>query len=104
MVSTWAPTATVTGPPGEVIYVDEWGRVKVRFHWDRSPDQPGKTSCWMRVSHHAAGEGFGNVDHPRVGQEVIVDFLNGDPDGPVPFHFTHRAYTEDLDLDGRHAA
>ena len=88
-VSTGVETATVTGPPGEVIYVDEWGRVKVRFHWDRSPDQPGKTSCWMRVSHHAAGEGFGNVDHPRVGQEVIVDFLNGDPDRPI---ITGRVY------------
>ncbi len=88
-VSSGVETATVTGPPGEVIYIDEWGRVKVRFHWDRSPDQPGKTSCWMRVSHHAAGEGFGNVDHPRVGQEVIVDFLNGDPDRPI---ITGRVY------------
>ena len=72
-----------------MVYVDQWGRVKVRFHWDRSPDQPGKTSCWMRVSHHSAGEGFGNVDLPRVGQEVIVDFLNGDPDHPI---ITGRVY------------
>ncbi|MDB5447573.1 MAG: type secretion protein ImpA [Phenylobacterium sp.] len=82
-------TATVTGPDGEVISVDPHGRVKVRFHWDRSPDKPGSTSCWMRVSHHAAGEGFGNVDLPRVGQEVIVDFLNGDPDRPI---ITGRVY------------
>jgi type VI secretion system secreted protein VgrG len=82
-------TATVTGPAGEVIYVDEHGRVKVRFHWDRSPDDPGKTSCWMRVSHHSAGEGFGNVILPRVGQEVIVDFLDGDPDRPI---ITGRVY------------
>ena len=82
-------TATVTGPRGEVIYVDEHGRVKVRFHWDRSPDQPGKTSCWMRVSHHSAGAGFGNVVLPRVGQEVIVDFLDGDPDRPI---ITGRVY------------
>ena len=88
-ISSGVETATVTGPAGEVVYVDEWGRVKVRFHWDRSPDQPGKTSCWMRVSHHAAGEGFGNVDLPRVGQEVIVDFLNGDPDRPI---ITGRVY------------
>jgi len=88
-ISSGVETATVTGPAGEVIYVDEWGRVKVRFHWDRSPDQPGKTSCWMRVAHHAAGEGFGNVDLPRVGQEVIVDFLNGDPDRPI---ITGRVY------------
>ena len=82
-------TATVTGPAGEVIYVDEYGRVKVRFHWDRSPDDPGKTSCWMRVSHHSAGEGFGNVVLPRVGQEVVVDFLDGDPDRPI---ITGRVY------------
>jgi type VI secretion system secreted protein VgrG len=88
-ISSGVETATVTGPSGEVIYVDEWGRVKVRFHWDRSPDQPGKTSCWMRVAHHSAGEGFGNVDLPRVGQEVIVDFLNGDPDRPI---ITGRVY------------
>ena len=88
-ISSGVETATVTGPAGEVVYVDEWGRVKVRFHWDRSPDQPGKTSCWMRVSHHSAGEGFGNVDLPRVGQEVIVDFLNGDPDRPI---ITGRVY------------
>lgn len=88
-VSSGVETATITGPAGEVVYVDEWGRVKVRFHWDRSPDQPGKTSCWMRVSHHSAGEGFGNVDLPRVGQEVIVDFLNGDPDRPI---ITGRVY------------
>ncbi len=76
-------TATVTGPSGEVIYVDEHGRVKVRFHWDRSRDDPGKTSCWMRVSHHSAGEGFGHVVLPRVGQEVVIDFLDGDPDRPL---------------------
>lgn len=82
-------TATVTGPDGQVIYVDEHGRVKVRFHWDRRPDDPGKTSFWIRVSHGAAGEGFGGVNLPRVGQEVIVDFLNGDPDRPI---ITGRVY------------
>jgi type VI secretion system secreted protein VgrG len=77
-------TATVAGPDGEVIYVDEHGRVKLVFHWDRRTDvEPGDNSCWVRVSQNAAGAGFGAVDLPRVGQEVIVDFLNGDPDRPI---------------------
>lgn len=84
-------TATVTGPQAEVIYVDEFGRVKVRFHWDRNPDSPGKTSCWMRVSHHSAGDAFGHVALPRVGQEVVVDFLDGDPDRPI---ITGRVYNK----------
>jgi type VI secretion system secreted protein VgrG len=87
--ATGPETATVTGPENQVIYVDEHGRVKVRFHWDRRPDDPGKTSFWIRVSHSAAGEGFGAVNLPRVGQEVIVDFLNGDPDRPI---ITGRVY------------
>jgi type VI secretion system secreted protein VgrG len=82
-IATGVETAKVVGPPGEAIYVDEWGRVKVRFHWDRTQTDPEKTSCWIRVSHHAAGQKFGNVDLPRVGQEVVVDFLNGDPDHPL---------------------
>jgi type VI secretion system secreted protein VgrG len=82
-------TATVTGPAGKDFLVDEFGRVKVRFHWDRSPDAPGKTSCWMRVSHPSAGEGFGHVTLPRIGQEVVVDFLDGDPDRPI---ITGRVY------------
>lgn len=73
-------TAIVTGPAGETIYTDEYGRVKVRFHWDRG-DTPGERStCWIRVSQTG---GLGNVILPRVGHEVLVDFLDGDPDRPV---------------------
>jgi type VI secretion system secreted protein VgrG len=76
-------TATVVGPDGQAIWVDDHGRVKVRFHWDRRPDDPGETSFWVRVSQGAAGDGFGMVNVPRVGQEVIIDFLQGDPDRPI---------------------
>ncbi|HDR2159561.1 TPA: type VI secretion system tip protein VgrG [Enterobacter cancerogenus] len=77
-------SAVVTGPAGEEIFCDEHGRVRVKFHWDRnSPKSPEDTSCWVRVSQAWAGTGFGNLAIPRVGQEVIVDFLNGDPDQPI---------------------
>lgn len=73
-------SAIVTGPAGETIYTDEYGRVKIRFHWDRK-DTPGERStCWVRVSQTG---GLGNVILPRVGHEVLVDFLNGDPDRPL---------------------
>jgi type VI secretion system secreted protein VgrG len=73
-------SAIVTGPSGETIYTDEYGRVKVRFHWDRA-DTPGERStCWIRVSQTG---GLGNVILPRVGHEVLVDFLDGDPDRPL---------------------
>lgn len=73
-------TAIVTGPAGETIYTDEYGRVKVRFHWDRA-DTPGERStCWIRVSQTG---GLGNVILPRVGHEVLVDFLDADPDRPI---------------------
>ncbi|RYD65278.1 MAG: type VI secretion system tip protein VgrG [Sphingomonadales bacterium] len=76
-------TAIVTGPKGETIYTDKYGRVKVRFHWDRvDPDhpEPEKSTCWIRVSQTG---GLGNIILPRVGHEVVVDFLNGDPDRPL---------------------
>jgi type VI secretion system secreted protein VgrG len=76
-------TAIVSGPEGEVIHTDKYGRVKVRFHWDRSDADRDKTSCWIRVSHAAAGAGFGDLILPRISQEVIVDFLDGDPDRPI---------------------
>ena len=77
-------SAIVTGPAGEEIFCDEHGRVRVKFHWDRnSPKNSEDTSCWVRVSQAWAGSGFGNLAIPRVGQEVIVDFLNGDPDQPI---------------------
>ncbi|WEJ84577.1 type VI secretion system tip protein VgrG [Kluyvera intermedia] len=76
-------SAVVTGPEGEEIFCDEHGRVRVKFNWDRynPPDQD--SSCWIRVAQAWAGPGFGNLAIPRVGQEVIVDFLNGDPDQPI---------------------
>lgn len=76
-------SAIVTGPAGEEIFCDEHGRVRVRFHWDRYCPGNEDSSCWVRVSQAWAGTGFGNIAIPRVGQEVIVDFLNGDPDQPI---------------------
>jgi len=76
-------TATVVGPSGEEIYTDKLGRVKVQFRWDRYGNNNEKSSCWLRVSHSWAGNGWGSVFIPRVSQEVIVDFVEGDPDQPV---------------------
>ncbi|EAX6604036.1 type VI secretion system tip protein VgrG [Salmonella enterica] len=76
-------SAIITGPKGEEIFCDEHGRVRVRFHWDRYCPGNEDSSCWIRVSQAWAGTGFGNLAIPRVGQEVIVDFLNGDPDQPI---------------------
>lgn len=76
-------TAFVVGPPGEEIYVDQYGRVKVQFHWDREGKYNDKSSCWIRVSQSWAGKRWGTVFIPRVGQEVIVDFLEGDADRPI---------------------
>jgi type VI secretion system secreted protein VgrG len=76
-------SATVVGPPGEEIHVDEFGRVRVQFPWDREGKRDDKSSCWMRVSQGAAGMGFGMMSLPRVGQEVLVGFLGGDPDQPI---------------------
>jgi type VI secretion system secreted protein VgrG len=76
-------SATVVGPPGEEIHTDEFGRVRVHFHWDRYSQMDHLSSCWIHVSQPWAGTGFGGMNIPRVGQEVIVDFLQGDPDRPV---------------------
>lgn len=76
-------TAIVTGPSGEEIYTDKHGRVKVHFHWDRLGKKDEKSSCWIRVSQLWAGGGWGAVNIPRIGQEVVVSFLEGDPDQPV---------------------
>ena len=84
-------TAVVTGPPGEEIFCDEHGRVRVKFTWDRYNPADETSSCWIRVSQAWAGTGFGNLAIPRVGQEVIVDFLNGDPDQPVVVGRTYHA-------------
>ncbi len=82
-------TAIVTGPEGEEIYTDEHGRVKVQFHWDREGQMDEQSSCWIRVSQSAAGGAFGGLFIPRIGEEVIVDFLEGNPDRPV---ITGRVY------------
>jgi len=76
-------TAVVVGPSGDEIHTDKYGRVKVQFHWDRYGKRDENSSCWMRVSHPWAGKGWGAVSIPRIGQEVIVDFLEGDPDQPI---------------------
>ena len=82
-------TAVVVGPAGEEIFTDKYGRVKVQFHWDRRGKKDDNSSCWIRVSHPWAGKGWGAVSNPRIGQEVIVDFLEGDPDQPI---ITGRVY------------
>jgi len=84
-----AQTAIVTGPSGEEIYVDEFARVKVQFHWDREGKNDEKSSCWLRVSQVWAGAGWGAMFIPRIGHEVIVEFLEGDPDRPI---ITGRVY------------
>jgi len=76
-------SATVVGPAGEEIHVDEFGRVRVHFHWDRESRMDDDSSCWIPVSQAWGGAGYGGVNLPRVGQEVLVDFLGGDPDRPV---------------------
>jgi len=82
-------TAIVVGPSGDEIYTDKYGRVKVQFHWDRFGKSDENSSCWIRVAHHWAGKNWGMVAIPRMGQEVIIDFLDGDPDEPI---ITGRVY------------
>jgi type VI secretion system secreted protein VgrG len=82
-------TAVVVGPKGDEIYTDKYGRVKVQFPWDRYGANNENSSCWMRVSHPWAGKNWGMIAIPRIGQEVIVDFLEGDPDEPI---ITGRVY------------
>ncbi|MDE7064473.1 MAG: type VI secretion system tip protein VgrG, partial [Desulfovibrionaceae bacterium] len=84
-------TAIVTGPEGEEIYPDKYGRVKVQFHWDREGQYNEKTTCWLRVSQGWAGSNYGGMAIPRIGHEVIVSFLEGDPDRPL---ITGRVYHE----------
>ena len=89
---TYGPqTAKVVGPKGESIWTDKYGRVKVKFHWDRLAKGDDTSSCWVRVSSAWAGQGYGGVQIPRVGDEVVVDFINGDPDRPI---ITGRVYNE----------
>ncbi|MGJ0625274.1 type VI secretion system Vgr family protein [Xenorhabdus bovienii] len=75
--------ATVVGASGKTIWTDEHGRVKLKFHWDRSDIKDDKSSCWVRVSNNWAGSKFGVMQVPRVGEEVIVNFINNNPDEPL---------------------
>ncbi|POZ13529.1 type VI secretion system tip protein VgrG [Lelliottia aquatilis] len=86
--------AIVTGPDTEEIYCDEHGRVKVRFPWDREGRGDGLSSCWLRVSQNWAGGRYGAVTLPRVGHEVVVDFLDGDPDRPLITGRTYHAVNQ----------
>lgn len=85
-------TAVVVGPSGEEIYTDKYGRVKVQFFWDRVGKKNENSSCWVRVSQPWAGKNWGSIWNPRIGQEVIVEFLEGDPDHPI---ITGRVYNAD---------
>ncbi|MEO8859738.1 MAG: type VI secretion system tip protein VgrG [Burkholderiaceae bacterium] len=82
-------TAMVVGPSGQEIYTDVHGRAKVQFHWDRLGTSDDKSSCWVRVASPWAGQNWGGISLPRIGQEVVVDFLEGDPDRPL---ITGRVY------------
>ena len=82
-------TAVVVGPQGKEIWTNEYGQVKVHFHWDRYDKKDENSSCWIRVSSSWASGNFGAIQVPRIGDEVIVDFLNGDPDAPI---ITGRVY------------
>jgi type VI secretion system secreted protein VgrG len=78
-----AQTALVVGPAGEEIFTDKYGRIKVQFPWDREGKKDGDTSCWLRVATPWAGKQWGAIHIPRVGQEVLVDFVDGDVDHPI---------------------
>jgi type VI secretion system secreted protein VgrG len=85
-------TAIVVGPAGDEIYTDEHGRVKLQFHWDRYGMSDEHSSCWIRVSQAWAGEAWGSIHIPRIGQEVIVEYIDGNPDRPI---ITGRVYNGD---------
>jgi len=76
-------TAVVTGPKGEEIYTDKYGRIKVQFHWDQKGKKDEQTTCFIRVNQSWAGKAWGRLFLPRIGQEVLVSFVNGDPDRPL---------------------
>lgn len=98
-------TAVVVGPPGQEVYVDALGRVRVEFHWNREAPRDGSNTCWLRVSQAWSGAGFGAQFIPRVGTEVLVSFLGGDPDRPV---VTGSLYSAEqrfpFDLEAPHAS
>lgn len=76
-------TAVVVGPPGDEIHTDKYSRIKVQFHWDRRGQKDANSSCWIRVAQPWAGQNWGFITIPRIGQEVVVEFLEGDPDRPL---------------------
>ncbi|HMW21861.1 MAG TPA: type VI secretion system tip protein TssI/VgrG [Burkholderiaceae bacterium] len=84
-------TALVVGPAGEEIFTDKYGRVKLQFHWDRLGQKNDQSSCWVRVSQPWSGKNFGMIHTPRIGQEVVVSFLEGDPDQPLITGRVHNA-------------
>ena len=84
-------TALVVGPSGEEIYTDKYGRIKVQFPWDRGGQKDANSSCWARVATPWAGKQWGMVHIPRIGQEVLVDFLEGNPDQPIVIGSTYNA-------------
>jgi type VI secretion system secreted protein VgrG len=86
-------TAVVVGPKGEEIFTDKYSRIKVQFHWDREGKYDADSSCWIRVATNWAGKGWGFLQIPRVGQEVIVDFLEGDADNPIVIGSVYNADT-----------
>jgi type VI secretion system secreted protein VgrG len=94
-------SAVVVGPAGEELYPDNYGRVKVQFPSDREGGADEKSSCWIRVSQVHAGKGFGGIDIPRIGEEVIVDFVEGDPDRPIIIgHVYHAENMPPFELPG----
>ena len=99
-------TAVVVGPAGDEIYTDEYGRIKVQFHWDRQGKKDQDSSCWMRVAQTWAGNNWGATFIPRIGQEVVVSFLEGDPDDPLVIGSVYNAIQRPPYLgegrDGKH--
>ncbi|WP_144640177.1 type VI secretion system Vgr family protein [Bordetella genomosp. 13] len=89
--TTGPQTAVVTGPAGSEVYTDSYQRVKLHFRWDRYSPMDESSSCWVRVSNDSAGSGYGAISTPRVGQEVVVDFIGGNPDRPL---VTGRVYND----------
>ena len=95
-------TAVVVGPAGEEIFTDKYGRVKVQFHWDREGKNDANSSCWVRVGTPWAGKNWGVIHIPRIGQEVIVAFEEGDPDRPIIVGSVYNAdQMPPYDLPGR---
>jgi type VI secretion system secreted protein VgrG len=88
-----AQTAIVVGKQGEEIWTDKYGRIKVKFHWDQDAARDENASCWVRVSQPSAGKQWGSMQVPRIGHEVVVSFLDGDPDRPL---VTGRVYNADM--------